>query len=134
MTNTEVIASLIELSASKGLIKKAIFSKPVDKDTVKTVATLKKIGGEAVIQLERFTKDNKALHQNVKLADSEFLKAIAEIASSYMQINVITTVGECEYRCSKSGNSTVIGADKLRAAIERSEANTEAESNNKAKD
>ena len=134
MTNVETIVSLISLSASKNLLKKAIFSKPCDKDTVKTVATARMVGGERVIQLERFTKDNKALHTNLKISENGFESALTEIVSQYMQINLITTVGESEYRCSKSGNSTVIGADKLRVALERSAEAAQMQSNNKEKD
>ena len=134
MSNIEITVSLIRLSAEKHLLKRAVFSKPSDKETVKTVATVRQIGGDTVIQLERFTKDNKALHQNLKLFDSGFSEKLGEIASGYMQINVITSVGESEYRCSKSGNSTVIGADKLRLALEGAEARAESASNNKQKD
>ena len=134
MTNIEIISSLIKLSSEKALLKKAVFSKPADKDTVKTVATVKKIGGESVLQLERFTKDNKALHVNLALSSDCFLSDLVKFASGYMQINLITSSGESEYRCSKSGNSTVIGADKLRRAMEDAEAKTETLENNKQKD
>jgi hypothetical protein len=134
MTNVEIIASLIELASKKALLKKAVFSKPSDKETVKTVATLRQIGGEAVLQLERFTKDNKALHVNLKISDSDFSVKLSELALGYMQINVITSEGDAEYRCSKSGNSTVIGEDKLRRAMERTETKGEAIANNKQKD
>ena len=134
MSNIEIAVSLIRRSAEKALLKKAVFSKPYDKLTVKTVATVKKIGGETVLQLERFTKDNKALHINLTLSSDSFLNDLVEFASGYMQINVITSAGDAEYRCSKSGNSTVIGADKLRSALENAEARTESASNNKQKD
>ena len=62
--NIELISSLIYLAASKNLLKKAVFSKSVSKDVVKAVATLKKLGGRNVIQIETFTADNKALHKN----------------------------------------------------------------------
>ena len=133
MTNCEIISSLICLAADKKVLKKAIFSKPLDKETVKTVATARIVGGEGVIQLERFTKDNKALHTNVKLAE-ESLDKISEIASGFMQINLITSLGECEYRASKSGNSVVIGADKLRAAIEKADGGDIVVENNNKKE
>ena len=133
MTNCEIICSLICLAADKKVLKKAIFSKPLDKETVKTVATARTVGGDGVIQLERFTKDNKALHTNVKLGDGT-LDRISEIASGFMQINLITSIGECEYRVSKSGNSVVIGADKLRAAIEKSDSGDIIVENNNKKE
>ena len=133
MTNCEIISSLICLAADKKVLKKAIFSKPLDKETVKTVATARTVGGEGVIQLERFTKDNKALHTNVKLGDGA-LDKIDEVASGFMQINLITSLGDCEYRASKSGNSVVIGADKLRAAIEKADGGDIVVENNNKKE
>ena len=131
MTNCEIISSLICLAADKKVLKKAIFSKPLDKETVKTVATARTVGGEGVIQLERFTKDNKALHTNAKL-DEDLLDRITDITAGFMQINLITSLGECEYRVSKSGNSVVIGADKLRAALEKANGgDVVADNNNK---
>ena len=126
------ISSLIGLAAEKNLLKKAIFSKPSDKGTVKAVATLRMISGERVIQTETFTADNKALHKNILLADAE--SALTELATGFSQINLITEVGECEYRRSKSGNSTVIGDKKLRNALEASEGGQKIKGNNNEKD
>ena len=133
MTAIETLVSLIKLSVSKNLLKKAIFSKPEDKETVKAVATVRTVGGESVLQLDRFTKDNKALHKNVKLSES-FETELCEIASGYMQVNLITTVGECEYRCSKSKNATVIGGEKLLNALNKSTGNEIKVKNNNEKD
>ena len=131
--NIELISDLIYVAASKNLLKKAVFSKPVDKGTVKAVATLKRIGGGNVIQVETFTADNKACHKNLTVDDTVSQELIG-IAFGFMQINLITTVGECEYRCSKSGNSTVIGAQKLTASLSSHEGNEISLSNNKKKD
>ncbi len=134
MNNNETICSLILLAASKNLLKKAVFSKPTDQSTVKAVATLKLIGGDKVIQAEQFTKDNKALHKNIKLTGSDENSELLEFISGFMQINLITTVGECEYRVSRSANSTVIGGDKLRRALEAQTSGDSIGSNNKQKD
>jgi hypothetical protein len=114
--NIELISSLICLAANKNLLKKAIFSKSVSKDIIKSVATLKKLGEKNVIQIETFTADNKALHKNIPVDDTAG-QELSGIAFGFMQINLITSAGECEYRCSKSGNSTVIGAQKLEASL-----------------
>ena len=92
--NIELISSLIHLAASKNLLKKAVFSKPVSKDIVKAVATLKKLGGRNVIQIETFTADNKALHKNISVDDTTS-QELSGIAFGFMQINLITTAGEC---------------------------------------
>ncbi len=135
MNNKEIISALILLAVEKGLLKKAVFSKPVNKDTVKAVATLRSIGGSPTLQIEVFTKDNKALHTNIKLQNADAIDTLCESIDGYMQINLITLCGECEYRVSKSGNSTVIGGDKLRKALDSADSeSTETVSNNNEKD
>ena len=134
MNAIENICSLISVSAEKNLLKKAVFSKPVDKSTVKSTATVRMIGSKKVLQLETFKKDNKALHTNLELSENDFGEKLSAFALGFMQINLITSCGECEYRCSKSGNSTVIGGDKLRIALTANSGSDAVQSNNKKKD
>ena len=126
------ITDLICIASDKSLLKKAIFSKPADKSTVRAVATLRMIGGEKVIQVETFTADNKALHKNIPLSDAG--NVLSEMIEGFAQVNLITSVGECEYRRSKSGNSTVIGEGKLRAALENAQGGGSVKGNNNEKD
>lgn len=110
------LIDLILLSANKQALKKAVFSKPADSTILKMVMTVRKIGGECVLQAECFHKDNKATHKNISLSEAK--EALLEIASAYSQINLICTVGGCEYKTSKSGKSTIIGKDKLARALD----------------
>ncbi len=97
-------------AAEAGVLKKVVLSKPEDKEIKKAVVTLRLIGGRPMLQSEIFKNDNKAIHKNIEQGDSDEL---CEICSGYMQINVITSVGECEYKRSKNGKETLIGANKL---------------------
>lgn len=126
----EKISSLITLSAEKKALKKAVLSKPIDKNVKKTVISPKKIAGADVLQAETFTADNKARHTNIPLRSAQ---SLSEICSGYAQINVITTAGECEYRRSKGGKETVIGAGRLGAEKLESAANAEISGNDKEK-
>jgi len=111
------IADLIFKSASIHILKKAVFSKPSDKTIIKAVSTLKEIGGRLALQTEFFHKDNKATHQNIYFDSDNVYEYLLSLASEFSQINLITTVGDCEYRRSSSGNETVIGANKLQNAL-----------------
>ena len=131
-TENKAIYELVELivrSAEKQALKKAVFSKPADTTIIKMVMTVRKIGGECVLQAEYFHKDNKATHKNISL--KEATEVLCEIAGAYSQINLICTVGACEYKISKSGKSTVIGKDKLARALNAdSVESVEVQSNN----
>ena len=112
MTDNNVyrMVRLIEKSAAEKTLKKAVFSKSCDEDITKAVLTLKEIGGELLIQIESFHSDNKAKHTNIKLGESQ---PIIDLCDKFLQINLITTAGDCEFKCSKSGNTVLIGGNKL---------------------
>ena len=127
MTPAERLVKLIKLSADKLALKKAVFSKPSHPNIVRAVATLRSVGENAVIQIEYFTKDNKALHKNIALSERSFDAEMLSAVEEFMQINLITVCGDAEYKCSKSGNSTVISYEKL---LNKLEAHSSAESSN----
>ena len=120
MRPDEAACAIIALCAEKNILKKAVFSKPQDRNVLRMVATLKVIGKKQMLQAEYFMRDNKAIHKNIDL--SELRTALLDIVPTFSQINVISTAGDCELRRSKSGNSTVIGGNKLIAAINKNDA------------
>lgn len=132
--NVLKISALIVESAEKGLLKKAIFSKSKDKTIIKTVLSPKVISGKSALQAETFHKDNKATHQNFILCELSS-SSLNEMCDSYMQINLICTAGECEYRLSGSGNSVILNEKKIRRAIDESKEtpSVSAESNDRKK-
>lgn len=118
MTAAEKLASLIRLSADKNALKKAVFSKPSHADISRAVASLRSVGNRPAVQIEYFTKDNKALHKNIFLDSDSFETDVRNEIECFMQVNLITACGDCEYKCSRSGNSTVIGYEKLCRALD----------------
>ena len=117
-TITYKLSEIIIKAAQKKLLKKVIFSKAYDKKTVRAVATVVSIGGALKLQIESFLKDNKAVHKNLDLADSTLLDQLGSFANTFGQVNVITSVGDCEYRKSASGKEALLGGDKLLRRID----------------
>ena len=115
MKNIEKTAELLLSAASAQMLKKAVFSKPEDNNTLRAVATVRKIRNIDVLQIETFLADNKVIHKNISIDDAAELSTII---GSYRQVNIITTAGDAEYRRSASGNDTLLGDSKLRLAIE----------------
>ena len=114
MSDQQILAQLIMTAAEKTALKKAVLSKPSDKETLRAVISLKSIAGKTVLQMETFRADNKALHRNLSTSETETL---ADILLGFSQVNLITTVGECELKRSKSGKTTLIGDKKLSRAL-----------------
>ena len=136
MTAAQKMAAIIKLSADKNALKKAVFSKPSHADILRAVATLRSVGKKAALQIEYFKKDNKAIHKNFTLDSDSFETDLASEITGFMQVNLITSSGDCEYKRSKSGNDTVFGFDKLLRALDAqtSEAPLETLKNNNQKD
>ena len=103
-------AQLITTAARAGLLKKAILSRHTVGDAVKTTLTVRVIGDRPRLQAESLHKDNKAKHQNLEIGDEESLLSLLATAA---QINILTTLGESEYRTSKSGKTVLLGGDAL---------------------
>jgi len=112
---SEQIKNLIIRSCELEKLKKVVFSKPTDPAVLRMVATLKRLGGATVLQCEYFTCDNKALHKNLAL--DSLGDVLGEIIASFSQINLIASVGQCEYKVSKSAKSVAIGSLKLLRAL-----------------
>ena len=111
------LCDVILTAAKKNVLKKAVFSKSHDKSVTKVTTVPALIGGVAHIQAEYFHTDNKATHKNIPIShDSAPL--ILEMIGAFSQINVITTLGECEYRVSSKGKQVLLGGDKLARKLE----------------
>lgn len=104
------LCNLIMLAFSKKALKKVILSKPNATDEIKSVITPKEISGSLVLQKETFSKDNKAYHTNIR---DNLEKELLGVVAGYSQINLITTAGEAQFMCAKSGKETLLGAQKL---------------------
>ena len=131
LTPTRQMAELIALSSQMGVLKKAVFSKPDDTAVRRAVLTLRKIGGRAMAQLEILKSDNKAIHENIEPTDEGRFEALLE---GFGQVNLITTVGGCELRRSKSGHATLISGGTLLRELQKGNAPAvELASNNRQK-
>ena len=119
------LACAILGSAKKQLLKKAVFSKSADKSIVRTTITLKNISGKLCMQAESLHTDNKAKHENIYVDQADAIEMLVALISSFAQVNLITTVGDCEYKVSKSGKKTLIGLANLTKKIELSENDAE---------
>lgn len=131
---SEAIDSLCDLAClliNSNALKKITLSKPDSSDEIKSVATMKLISGAYILQIETFSKDNKAYHRNIK---ENFEKEFNSIFVNYSQINIVSTVGDCQYMRAKSGKETLIGDKKIRSALANGTAQSiEIVSNNKTK-
>lgn len=110
------VQSLINEILSRRILKRAVFSKSVAKDTLRLVVTPIAHRSSVVLRFERFTSDNKAYQENHPYDCADLL---CEMTASYRQVNIFTTAGDLELRTSKSGSVHIAG--KLAPTAETAE-------------
>ncbi len=125
------MAELTVVATQRETLKKLVLSKPQDKTVRRAVITPRTVGRTLVLQCESFYTDNKAKHINFSTEDT---CALAAHLCGFGQLNLITGAGECELRTSKNGKITLIGGEKLAAALFDGRGETvRIEGNNRAK-
>ena len=111
MKRTTEFIALVCRSVGREALKKLIFSRPTEGEIKKVSARLVAHRGRRVLALEYSLPGDTVKHKNV--TEEELEGAIAELLMTYRQANLITTLGEVEWKVAKSGKEALLGADKL---------------------
>ena len=116
MTKTEAFIEAVQLSMEREVIKKLVFSRPKTSEVQKVSARLVAHRGRRMLAFEYSLPGNTVSHKNV--GEDAVAEAISELISEYAQVNLITTLGDVEWKLSKSGKEALLGADKLKNKLE----------------
>ena len=131
-TRNNVVSLIIE-AVGAGVLRKAVFSKPADVGELKTELSPVKIGEKLMLRRVSLMKDGKAIQKNISADDAG---SLGELVLSHSQINILTTLGDAEFKCSKSGKELLSGDRKIKNAISAGvgkEKTVSAESNDRKK-
>ncbi len=107
-------AAMSRQAAESRILKKLILSKLSDKQMKKTVLEPRTHGNKVLYVLEHYMADGKKIQKN---HDAFPMEDVIHSLCGCMQANLIFEGGECEYKASKNGNATVLGAGKLTRAL-----------------
>lgn len=110
--------SLLFDTAAVGCLRRATFSRPESGDGSRVTLRACTHKGEILLATERHASDGKVYHKNLSLENAE--AELFPMASPYMQINLLTSLGDAEYKRSGKGKEIIIGGDKLRRALKLS--------------
>lgn len=111
MTKIESFIDAVRLSFEKEAIKKLVFSRPKESEITRVSARLVSHRGRRMLALEYSLPGNTVSHRNV--VDAELESVLGELCSTYSQANLITTLGDVEWKISKSGKEALLGQEKL---------------------
>lgn len=93
------------------IIKKLVFSRPISGEIPKVSGRLCAHRGQRLLALEYSLPGNTVSHKNVK--EDALSEVLAQLLSEYRQANLITTLGDAEWKISSSGKEVLLGADRL---------------------
>ena len=115
MKATEFL-SLVMRSFEKETLKKLVFSRPDGSEVSKISGRLVAHRGKRLLAMEYSLPGNTVSHKNLgeDILESELLTLI----KSYRQVNLITQIGDAEYKRSKEGKEVILGGDNLKRKLE----------------
>ena len=103
--------SLVTKAFAKEAIKKIIFSRPTNSEIAKVTGRLCAHRGRRILALEYSLPGNTVSQRNASEGELESL--LSELLLEYRQANLLTALGEAEWKISKSGKEVVLGGDAL---------------------
>ena len=112
MNKKELFVEAVSSALQREIIKKLVFSRPISSEVSKISGRLVAHRGQRMLVLEYSLPGNTVSHKNV--AESAVEATLAELLDGYMQANLITTLGDVEWKISKNGKEALLGADKLK--------------------
>lgn len=107
--------ALVADTFGKEVLKKLVFSRPEKSEVTKVSARLCAHRGRRILALEYSLPGNTVSQKNI--GEKELTDALTELISEYRQANLITTLGDAEWKISKSGKEVLLGGDALKRKL-----------------
>ncbi len=93
------------------IVKKLVFSRPVGEGAQKISGREVAHRGRRILALEYSLPGDTVSQKNVK--EEDIPEVLAELIPGYNQVNLLTTLGDVEWKISKSGKTALLGIDRL---------------------
>lgn len=105
---------IVSLSFKTETLKRIVFSRPAGSYPEKISARLCAHRGQKLLSAEFFLSGNTVSQKNLR--EDDVLQFVEENIKKYNQVNLITTLGDAEYKNGKKG-VVLLGADKLKRKL-----------------
>ena len=115
MNKTEFL-TLIESAFKREVLKKLVFSRQKTGEISKISCRLVAHRGRRILASEYFLPGDTVSHKNI--GEDELTRELTDIIENYRQVNLITTLGDAEFKCSKSGKEIILGGDNLKKKLQ----------------
>ena len=111
MQKKSEFSALVAKAFRTAILKKLVFSRPASAEAVKVSGRLCSHRQKSILALEYSLPSGTVSQEN--LSEERLEERISELLDSYKQANLITTLGDAEYKVSKKGKTALIGADAI---------------------
>lgn len=115
MDPTEKLLSALNAALNSGSVRKISFSRYTDKSILRASAHLFDKKGETFLQIERFTSDGKAYHENFPISSAA--DAVINEFEKCSQLNIMTSADTLEAKKSSKGKLLVSGKVSAAASV-----------------
>ncbi len=115
MTKSDFL-QLIELSFKKETLKKLVLSRPKSSEISKISCRLCAHRGRRLLAMEYSLPGNTVSHKN--LTEVDLPSELSALLNEYRQANLITTLGDAEWKTSKGGKEIVLGGENLKRKLD----------------
>ncbi len=116
MDRRDEFIALILSAFRREVIRRLVFSRPKTSETKKISARLVSHRRGKLLALEYYLPGDTVKHKN--LTEDEIEDGVRELLLEYCQANLITTLGDAEWKISTKGKCALLGADKLSRKLE----------------
>lgn len=98
------------------IIRKLVFSRPCEGEISKVSGRLCAHRGGSILALEYALPGNTVSHKNLRRDEVE--SELSRLLDIYSQANLLTTMGDIEWKTSASGKCALLGAEKLQRKLD----------------
>ena len=116
MKNKTDFLVVLESAFKREVLKKLILSRPISGEIKKISCRLCAHRGRRLLAMEFSLPGDTVSHKN--LTEEELIPEIEALLENYSQANLITTLGDAEWKRSKGGKEIVLGGDALMRKLE----------------
>lgn len=110
MNNKEAFLDFLYKAVRREVLKKIVFSRPIESEFVKVSGRLSAHRGRVFLSMEYHYPSSTVSQKNLLPGDIE--SELSHLINEFRQANITTSLGDVEYKVSSSGKSVVLGLDK----------------------
>ena len=112
---TNDFLDLAETAFKREVLKKLVLSRPAEGEVKKISSRLCAHRGKRILAMEFSLPGDTVSHKNV--SEEELRAYLSELLENYSQANLITTLGDAEWKRSKGGKEIILGGDALKKKL-----------------